>query len=379
MKALKHFMGTVMLGLAILFSPTGNRAAAQTKFATPEAAAAALQQALKAGNQEKMQAIFGREWMKSSASGDPVADQHDREVVALAMEQSWRWGPHGADGKELIIGDEQWPFPVPLVKAGNEWQFDSKAGQEEVLARRIGRNELGVISICRDYVRAQKEYAESATRRQTGRSCLLNVFGVLPAARMACSGSRNARKRLSPFGELVAAAVEEGYDPNKPDASPFRGYRFHILTAQGPAAPGGKKSYLVNSEMTGGFALLAYPAKYASSGVMTFMVGPNGVVYQKDLGEDTTTSAPLAGGVQPRQVVGIRPNPLTCETQSNHETPPLSYPCAPHCWRRCPLPARARRMNGRLTCQFTDWPSGCRVNWASGPSPPTWTSAWKMF
>jgi hypothetical protein len=290
MKALKHFMGTVILGLAILFSPTGNRAAAQTKFATPEAAAAALQQALKASNQEKMQAIFGREWMKSSASGDPVADQHDREVVALAMEQTWRWGPHGADAKELIIGDEQWPFPVPLVKAGNEWQFDSKAGQEEVLARRIGRNELGVISICRDYVRAQKEYAgQSHDGKPAG--VFAQRFRSSPGCQDGLFWHLKRGEMNSPFGELVTAGIEEGYDPNKPDASPFRGYRFHILTAQGPAAPGGKKSYLVNSEMTGGFALLAYPAKYASSGVMTFMVGPNGVVYQKDLGTDTLSKA----------------------------------------------------------------------------------------
>ncbi len=291
MKALKYFMGTVILGLAILFSPTGNRAAAQTKFATPEAAAAALQQALKAVNQEKMQAIFGREWMKSSASGDPVADQHDREVVALAMEQSWHWGPHGTDAKELIIGAEQWPFPVPLVKAGSEWQFDSKAGQEEVLARRIGRNELGVISICRDFVRAQKEYAgQSHDGKPAG--VFAQRFRSSPGRQDGLFWELKRSEKLSPFGELVAAAVAEGYDPNKPDASPFRGYRFRILTAQGPAATGGKKSYLVSSDMTGGFALLAYPAKYASSGVMTFMVGPNGVVYQKDLGQATATKAP---------------------------------------------------------------------------------------
>ena len=143
----------------ILLAPGCNQPPAQAKFATPEEAAAALHQALKAEDLEKMQAIFGREWMEAVASGDPVADQHDREVVALAMDQSWRWAPRGADGQELIIGDEQWPFPVPLVKAGNEWQFDSEAGKEEVLARRIGGNELGVISLCRDYVRAQKEYA----------------------------------------------------------------------------------------------------------------------------------------------------------------------------------------------------------------------------
>ena len=280
-----------VLGLVILLVPGCNQAPAQAKFATPEEAAAALQQALKAEDLEKMQAIFGREWMEAAASGDPVADQHDREVVALAMDQSWRWAPRGEDAKELIIGDEQWPFPVPLVKAGNEWQFDSEAGKEEVLARRIGGNELGVISLCRDYVRAQKEYAsEPHDGKPAG--LFAQRFRSSPGLQDGLFWRRKRGERSSPFGELVAAAVEEGYDPNKPDASPFRGYRFRILTAQGPAAPGGKKSYVVNGDMTGGFALLAYPAKYAFSGVMTFMVGQDGVVYQKDLGKDTASQAP---------------------------------------------------------------------------------------
>jgi Protein of unknown function (DUF2950) len=167
-----------------------------------------------------------------------------------------------------------------------------------VLARRIGRNELGVISLCRDYVRAQKEYA---SRPHGGKPAgpFAQRFRSAPGQHDGLFWEQKRSGNLSPFGELVAAAVEEGYDPIKPDASPFRGYRFHILTAQGPAAPGGKKDYLVSGDMTGGFALLAYPAKYASSGVMTFIVGPNGVVYQKDLGQDTATQAPLVAEFNP--------------------------------------------------------------------------------
>jgi hypothetical protein len=160
------------------------------------------------------------------------------------------------------------------------------------LARRIGRNELGVISICRDYVRAQKEYASHPHGGKPA-GLFAQRLRSSPGQQDGLFWEQKRSEKLSPFGELVADAVEDGYDPNKPDASPFRGYRFHILTAQGSAAPGGKKSYLINGEMTGGFALLAYPAKYASSGVMTFMAGPNGVVYQKDLGKDTATQAPL--------------------------------------------------------------------------------------
>jgi hypothetical protein len=288
MRSLKHVVPVALIGLAILFAPACNKPSAQAKFATPEEAAAALHLAFKTQDTEKMQAIFGREGMEACASGDPVADRHDREVIALAMEQSWRWAPHGEDAKELIIGDEQWPFPVPLVKTGNEWQFDSEAGKEEVLARRIGGNELGTIEICHAYVDMQREYA---SQPHDGKPA--GLF----AQRLRSSPGREdglywqvkRGERPSPLGDLVADAETEGYDQSKPESSPFRGYRFRILTAQGPAAPGGKRSYVVNGDMTGGFALLAYPAKYAFSGVMTFMVSQDGVVCQKDLGEDTAT------------------------------------------------------------------------------------------
>ncbi len=290
MRTLKHTASLAVLGLALVVASGCYKPVMQAKFATPEQAAAALQHALSAANLEPMHAIFGREWMTAAASGDPVADQNDREVVALAMDQSWHWVPRGENAKELIIGDEQWPFPIPLVKSGNEWQFDSEAGKEEVLARRIGGNELGVISLCRDYVRAQKEYAKQMhDGKPTG--LYAQRFRSSPGLRDGLFWHLKSGEKNSPFGELVTAGIAEGYDPEKPDASPFRGYRFRILTAQGPAAPGGKKSYLVNGEMTGGFALLAYPAKYASSGVMTFVVGQAGVVYQKDLGPDTDTQA----------------------------------------------------------------------------------------
>lgn len=286
----KHLVPLAVLGLMVVLTPGCKTTSTQTKFTNPESAAAALQQALKADNLDKMQALFGREWMEVAASGDPVADQHDREVVALAMGQSWRWAPRSEDARELIIGDEQWPFPVPLTKIANEWYFDSRAGKKELLARRIGGNELGVISLCRDYVRAQKAYASQphdgkpaglyAQQFRSSRGRHDGLFWQLKRGEMN-----------SPFGELVAAGIKEGYDPNQPDESPFRGYRFRILTAQGPAAPGGQKSYVVKGDMTGGFALVAYPAKYGSSGIMTFTVGPDGIVYQKNLGPDTDKHA----------------------------------------------------------------------------------------
>jgi hypothetical protein len=290
MRSLKHVVPLAVFGLATLFAAGCNTPQAQARFATPEEAAAALLQAFKTEDLQKMQAIFGREGMEAVASGDPVSDRNDREVIALAMEQSWRWAPHGEDAKELIIGDEQWPFPVPLVKTDNEWQFDSEEGKEEVLARRIGRNELGIISVCRAYVGMQREYASQPHDGKPA-GLFAQRLRSSPGRQDGLYWQTKPGERRSPLGDLAAEAAAEGYDANRSASSPFWGYHFRILTAQGPAAPGGKKNYVVNGDMSGGFALLAYPAKFAASGVMTFMVGQDGVVYEKDLGEDTATQA----------------------------------------------------------------------------------------
>jgi hypothetical protein len=288
MRTIKHLLPMAVLGLAIVLMPGCQTTSKQENFATPETAAAALQQALQVDNDGGMRAIFGPEWVEAAASGDPVADQH--EVLALAMKQSWRWAPQGADAKELVIGDENWPFPVPLIQTRSGWQFDSEAGKDEVVARRVGGNELGVISICRDYVRAQKEYAGQAHDGKPA-GVFAQRFRSSPGLQDGLFWHLKRGEKSSPFGELVAAGILEGYDPNKADGSPFRGYRFRILTSQGPAASGGQMSYLANNWMTRGFGLLAYPAKYGSSGVMTFVVGQDGVVYEKDLGKDTDLEA----------------------------------------------------------------------------------------
>jgi hypothetical protein len=271
------------LAFAILTSCS--RAPQQVRFASPDDAAKALLAAFKTNDMERLKQVFGSEQVEAAMSGDPVADRHDREVVALAMQQSWRWEPLGDGRQELIIGDEKWPFPVPLAKNGNEWQFDSKAGQERILARRVGRNELNVINLCRAYCRMQARYASQP-------------HDGLPAGLFAQRLRSNAGRedglywpkkpgeRNSPLGDLAAEAAADGYDLNKPPATPFWGYYFRILHAQGPDAPGGRKSYVVDGRMPGGHALLAYPAKYGASGVMTFIVSRDGVVYEKDLGKE---------------------------------------------------------------------------------------------
>jgi hypothetical protein len=215
-----------------------------------------------------------------------VSDRHDREVMAIAMGQSWRWAPAGADRQELVIGDEQWPFPVPLAKVRGGWQFDTDAGADEMLSRRIGRNELRAIDVGRDYVKAQQAYA-SQPRDGKLAGLYAQQFRSSPGRQDGLYWRVGAEETPSPLGHLVAQAVVEGYDENKSASQPLWGYHFRVLTAQGAAAKGGARSYIFNGEMSGGFALVAYPADYGRGGIMTFIVNHDGVVYQKDLGDDT--------------------------------------------------------------------------------------------
>jgi hypothetical protein len=218
--------------------------------------------------------------------------------MALAMGQSWQWEKLSSDRMELIIGDEQWPLPVPLVKVRGGWQFDTAAGAGEMLSRRIGRNELRVIGVCREYVSMQKQYA---SQPRDGK-----VAGLYAQRLLSSQGRQDGlywsvgdEETPSPLGDLVAQAVVEGYDVKKDPSQPFWGYHFRVLTAQGAAAKGGARNYIVNGEMSGGFGLIAYPAEYGRGGIMTFVVNQDGVVYQKDLGEDTLKVAPTLNDYNP--------------------------------------------------------------------------------
>jgi hypothetical protein len=286
-------MLTVGLGLMLCLSPACAPAPTpdRTRFATPDEAAKALMKGVKTNNAEELKAIFGPDVEKDLSSGDPVSDRQDREAIALAMEESWRWEKSSADRMELIVGAEKWPFPVPLAGVRGGWQFDTDAGKEEVLSRRIGRNELRVIGVFRDYVSIQKEYA---SQPRDGKLAGLYAQSVLssPGRQDGLYWSVGDEESQSPLGDLVARAVVEGYDVKKGASQPLWGYHFRILTAQGSAAKGGAKSYVVNGEMSGGFALIAYPAEYGRGGIMTFMANQDGVVYQKDLGEGTLKLAP---------------------------------------------------------------------------------------
>jgi DUF2950 family protein len=289
-----------VLGLALLLLPACAPAPApdRTRFATPDEAAQALMKGLKTNNAEVLKAIFGPNVEKDLSSGDPVSDRNDREAIALAMGQSFRWNPLGSDRMELIIGDEKWPLPAPLAKVRGGWQFDTDAGRDEYLSRRIGRNELRVIDLCRDYVTMQKEYA-SQPRDGKLAGLYAQKFRSSPGRQDGLYWRVGPEETPSPLGDLVAQAVVEGYDENKDPSQPFWGYHFSVLSAQGAAAKGGARSYIVDGEMSGGFGLIAYPAEYGRGGIMTFIVNQDGVVYQKDLGEATPKEAPGLNAYDP--------------------------------------------------------------------------------
>jgi hypothetical protein len=260
-------------------------------FATPEAAVQALIEAVKAEKLDEVMAIFGPESQELVAGSEPATGRNNRQVFTVAVAEGWQLVDDGPDSKTLVIGNESWPFPVPLVRDAAGWRFDTAAGKEEVIARRIGRNELAAIRIVRTYVAAQRQYAEQG---HDG-----NPKGIFAQAFRSDPGKQNGLywpaapgQRRSPLGDLVAQAAAEGrlLAENK-QPSPFYGYYFKILTGQGADAPGGAKSYLVRGQMSGGFALAAWPAEYDVTGIMTFLVNQDGTILEKDLGPETTKVA----------------------------------------------------------------------------------------
>ena len=294
MRVLIHRAPGVFLGLTFLVLSASAQTPTQKVFATPDDAAKALQQAFKTDDIPALKEMFGADVDTAFSSGDPTADKNDRQVIALAMEETWRWAPLGATKKQLIIGDEAWPFPVPLAKAGTGWRFDTKAGEEEVLARRVGRNELNVIQLLRTYVDMQENYAgQGHDGKPPG--LYAQKIASTPGTQDGLYWAVKLGEPPSPMGDLAAQAEAVGYQREKTPNAPFIGYYFHVFTAQGPAALGGARSYIVDGNMSDGFALVAYPAKYGYSGVMTFIVNQSGIVYQKDLGKDT---AQIAGGIK---------------------------------------------------------------------------------
>jgi hypothetical protein len=271
-------------GLAL---PTLTPAIAQETFKTPDAAADALASAARNNDRAAILNVLGREGADIASSGDPVADSAIRTKFVETYDAKHQVKMDGDAKATLIIGSDDFPFPIPLIRKGDSWQFDTAAGRQEIFARRIGRNELDAIQSSLAYVDAQNEYAD---KDRTG-------AGVYAQRIVSETGRKNglywpssASGDESPLGELVAEATQQGYRVGEGRA-PYHGYYFKILTKQGPDAHGGALDYVVNGKMLGGFALVAYPAEYRNSGVMTFIVNHEGVVFQKDLGPRTAELA----------------------------------------------------------------------------------------
>ena len=258
-------------------------AGAQQLFQTPEDAAKALAVAAKSGDVRAIMRVLGPEGAEIASSGDPVADTAVRKRFAAAYEMKNRVAVDG-DKATLIVGEGGWPFPIPLIRRNETWRFDAALGKQEILQRRIGRNELSAIQACLAFVDAQEEYAEK-DRTGAGVGVYAQRIVSRPGRKDGLYWPAQAGDE-SPIGELAARATAEGYRVGQ-GRTPFHGYYYKVLTRQGPSARGGAMDYIVRGNMIGGFALVAYPAEYDNSGVMTLIVNQDGTVYEKDLGPNT--------------------------------------------------------------------------------------------
>jgi len=267
----------------------------QALFATPEEAMKTLVDAAKAKNRAAFGEIFGAGALQQLLSGDPVQENREMDQFAAAVEKSAKLERVNETKFTLTIGERDWPFPIPIVKEENRWRFDTRAGIEEILNRRIGENELSTMLTARAYVLAQWQYFTEAGADKDGVAEYAQKFISSPGKRDGLYWETAEGDRPSPLGSLVAAARSEGYgrkdDSSAPKRAPYHGYYFKILTRQGAYAPGGKYSYMINGNMIAGHALVAYPDKWGSSGVMTFIVNQQGRVYQKNLGPKTAQIA----------------------------------------------------------------------------------------
>lgn len=296
---MKHSISRWWFGLAGAYvavsmaqsAAMGMGPSAPKSFASPELAAEALAQAAKADDLASLQAILGDDASELLQSGDDVADAHGRQLFSMAYAQQHKLVPRGTRSETLLVGKDPWPLPIPLVKRGDGWVFDTQAGEYEILLRRIGHNELSAMRVCKAIVAAEHEYAQEHLDAE-GVPVYTSLLASSPGRHDGLYWATTASAPASPLGPLLADAAAEGYDHAKtPPLAPYHGYYYRILTRQGKAAAGGERDYIVHGKLIGGFAVLAYPAQYRASGVMSFLADRSGTVYAKDLGEDTEKTA----------------------------------------------------------------------------------------
>lgn len=282
-------MLTAMLVLAA--SVMAGMPAEQKRFASPQLAVAALIAAVQDDNDAEMLAILGPGSEDLLSSGDKVADQNGRTRFLKACEKKNGLDQEDESRAVLLIGSKDYPFPIPIVRQGDTWRFDTPAGREEILNRQIGGNELNTIEVMRAYTDAQREYA--CMKPDGNGPGFAQKFASSEGKKDGLYWEAREDEEESPFGPLIAGATEQGYADglNEAHPEPFHGYYFKILKRQGAHANGGAFEYVTDGKMVLGFALAAYPARYGVSGIMTFIVNQEGIIYEKDLGEDTATAA----------------------------------------------------------------------------------------
>jgi DUF2950 family protein len=272
--------------IAFCALPVVATGAEQKMFATPDAAVDALLAALKADDDAALVAIFGDKHKTLIVTPDRAANSANRARAVAAMQTYRLLEERGKDRRVLLIGDQAWPLPIPLVRVGEEWRFATEQGEDELVNRRIGANERSAITVLRAYLDAQKDYA-ARDRNGDGVLQYAQRLASTPGKHDGLYWPADAAKReeASPFGPLVAESA--AYLKGRQAGDPYRGYHFRILTRQGKSAPGGAYSYVINGRMIAGFAMVAYPAQYGESGVMTFIVSHNGKIFEKDLGKNS--------------------------------------------------------------------------------------------
>lgn len=276
--------------IGLIGAVAGCRSPRLATFETPEAAVAALGDLAGSGDDDRATAIFGAEAVESIRSGDPVADREDGHRVKRMIAEKVSFESAGDGSRIALLGNDEWPFPFPLVETADGWRFDAGAGLEELLNRRVGRNEILTISALRAYVAAQREY-ESAARDGSPPS-YARRFASREGLHDGLWWPTREGEPESPLGPLIAEAEAEGYELLEGSPAPYHGYFYRILTGERHGADRGERSYLdADGRMTLGFAAIAWPAKYGSSGVMTFQVNRLGMVFEKDLGPDTEEAA----------------------------------------------------------------------------------------
>ena len=280
-------VGLSILTLVLVMAQVALGAAPKQKsFGSAEEAVKALIEASKAKDTKPLLDILGPEAKGFLESGDPVSDQATRGRFVKSYEESNALVKEGDSKVVLQVGKDKWPFPIPIIKESAGWRFDTKEGREEIVNRRIGRNELDVIQVCLAYVDAQVEYYRRNPIKQPPLQ-YAQKFLSTKGKRDGLYWETKSGEEPSPFGSLVAQAKAEGYTGTSGKPTPYHGYYYKVLTGQGANAKGGAYEYVVRGKMLGGFGMVAYPAQYGSSGIMTFIVNHDGIVYEKDLGANT--------------------------------------------------------------------------------------------